>query len=1041
MRLEDVAARIDGALGGADKGQRPAEVRGSIPGDKADVTDAVATRVGEPIVRLAGGVGGDGQDDLIDLQRAGDRGDRVVGRSPPTREDGVAAQVDGPLRGPRIGEGSAEYRLRLAVHETCIGDAVAAHIGLAVISLAEIGRRQGERSLPDREGAICVSDGIIGGSTATWGDRVGARVDRALGGAGIGERPAEDGLGLAIHEAGIGNAVAAGIGQTVVGLGEGIGRDGQRRGRDASDAAGRPGGGKPIAVDQRRAGKVGGDDVAHADARDRHRKAGPDVRRGVGTGGRRTGDEGDGVPADDPGGGVVRKREVGRGRQAIVGLGDGADQRRAQVGRIGVDESVARAQQADRPRGVGEVVLLVIVGQDPDDVARADRIRIGIAAPDPPILTRARDEGPSPTVVDEPLGHDGERPVDVDPGAGIEREGPRGAEVMVELRRLDQHVEGHPGRGEIGAAGIGGVVVDLGHLQRVRDDHVAIGERRERHGRTIDQGHDAIHMVSMDDLLGVQVHRLRRQPDEAIRHGAGEGNRHPFRRHQLGPVVDDDVRVHHPRMEVQGNRRIGGAHQGREVAVDRRVVDDRAAGGGDREVHGSADVPVEFDRPSLGRQRPGESAPAGGIIEVDVAGVKRGIPRVGTAELEAKLEGRGAGDIRADIDPRSVQPEDGIATAAVGEGADEIDVRVRLQVDVRGGERRIEGRRADRGLPEGRQRTRALRAAGHDIDHIRVQQPGTGASERGEGRDEGPRGDFDLGRRRLDEPAVAPRGCADVQATGDADQAARPRGQQQDAAFLTGGQSLRLDQAAMVDGCAGEVPRRGRRQQHVATRRPDRPAIGDKRIHRPLLQDEPDDAPEGKRDLAGGREPDAALGGRNRPLVQDLGRDQDHETSLTIGLRHDIALVDDRGGRGSGQSVTAGHEVGIGHRQRRGDQPADVHLRGRGEEDAVGVEEEDPAVGREGALDDRGVGAHHAVEQDGSSRGLLEVDRMAGADREALPADRGAVRGLAYGHDLTDRGGRGRARRDVRGDGQGSRAGDPGDPEGVQESEEAPTGG
>ena len=437
MRLEDIATRIDRALGGADKGQRPAQVRGSIPGDKADVSDAVTTRVGEPIVRLTGGVGGDGQDDLIDLQRARQRGNRVIGRSPPTRDDGVAAQVDGPLRGPPIGEGSAEDGLRLTIDEACIGHPIAAHIGLAVIRLAEIGRRQGERCLADRQGAIRVSDGVIGGSTATRGDRVGARVDRALGGAGIDERPAEDGLGLAIHEAGIADAVAAGIGQTVVGLGEGIRRDGQRRGRDAADAAGRPSGGETVAVDHGRTGKVGGDDVAHADARDGHREAGPDVRRGVGTGGRRAGDEGDGVPADDAGSGVVREGEIRRGRQAIVGLGDGADQRRAQVGRISVDESVARAQQTDRPRAVREVVLLIIVGQAADDVARPDRIRIGIAAPDPPILTRARDEGPRPTVVDEPLGHDGERPVDVDPGAGIEREGRRRGGILVELRRLD----------------------------------------------------------------------------------------------------------------------------------------------------------------------------------------------------------------------------------------------------------------------------------------------------------------------------------------------------------------------------------------------------------------------------------------------------------------------------------------------------------------------------------------------------------------------------------------------------------------------------
>ena len=497
-------------MGGADKGEGSAQVRGSIPGDKTDVSDAVAPRVGQSIVSLAGRVGGDGQDDLTDLQRARHRSDRVIVGGSARRNDRIVAEVDGPLRGAAIADRAAEFRLGLAVDETGIGDAIAAREGQAVISLAEIGRRHGERRLVDRQGTVREGDGVIGRSKATRGDRVGAHVDRALGGADIGDAPAEDGRGFSVHEAGISDAVAATVGQTIIGLAEGMGGDGQRRGRDAADAAGRPGDGEAIAVDEGRARSVGADDVVHADARDGHREAGPDVRGGIGAGGRRTGDESDGVPADDPASGVVREGEVGRGRQAIVGLGDGVDQRRAQVGRKDIDESVARPQQADRPRAVGEVVLLIIVGQAADDVARPDRIGIGIAAPDPPILTRARDEGPRPTVVDEPLGHDGERPVDVDLSAGIEREGRRRGGVLVELRRLDQHVEGHPGRGEIGAAGVGGVVLDLGHLQRVRDDHVAIGERRERHGRTVHQGHDAIDIGPVDDLLGVQVHRLRR---------------------------------------------------------------------------------------------------------------------------------------------------------------------------------------------------------------------------------------------------------------------------------------------------------------------------------------------------------------------------------------------------------------------------------------------------------------------------------------------------------------------------------------------------
>ena len=131
-------------------------------------------------------------------------------------------------------------------------------------------------------------------------------------------------------------------------------------------------------------------------------------------------------------------------------------------------------------------------------------------------------------------------------------------------------------------------------------------------------------------------------------------------------------------MEVQGNRRIGRAHQGREITVDRRMVDDRAAASGDREVHGSADVPVEFDRPTLGRQGPGEATPAGGVVEVDVRGVEGRIPRVGTAELEAEFVSRGAAEVGAQVDARGIEAQDGITAAAVGEGADEIDVRVRL---------------------------------------------------------------------------------------------------------------------------------------------------------------------------------------------------------------------------------------------------------------------------------------------------------------------------------------------------------------------------
>ena len=112
----------------------------------------------------------------------------------------------------------------------------------------------------------------------------------------------------------------------------------------------------------------------------------------------------------------------------------------------------------------------------------------------------------------------------------------------------------------------------------------------------------------------------------------------------------------------------------------------------------------------------------------------------------------------------------------------------------------------------------------------------------------------------------------------------------------------------------------------------------------------------------------------------------------------DVALINDRVAAGALEGVMAGHEVGGTHAERRGHEAADIHLAGRREQHPVRVDQEDLAVGRDRALDDRHVGTEHAVERDGAGARLDEVHRVALAHREALPVDRQPVRGLVDGH-------------------------------------------
>ena len=85
--------------------------------------------------------------------------------------------------------------------------------------------------------------------------------------------------------------------------------------------------------------------------------------------------------------------------------------------------------------------------------------------------------------------------------------------------------------------------------------------------------------------------------------------------------------------------------------------------------------------------------------------------------------------------------------------------------------------------------------------------------------------------------------------------------------------------------------------------------------------------------------------------------------------------------------MAACQEIGIVQTQAGGDQAADIHLGGAAEQDAVGIQDEDLAVGAEIAEDLAGGLAEHPVEGDGVCAGLIEIDGLALADVEALPVD------------------------------------------------------
>ena len=284
-------------------------------------------RVGQAIL-TGGGVRRDRQRGRGDREHPVDgvREDVVRGREGAGRRgDGVVAHV---ARGGRHGRdargaGDAGGGGVLAVDEAeQVGDE--GRIGRTVDPVGVRGLDR-KRGLADGQGAVREVQRIITRGEAAWSEHIRARVGRALARTREGERTGQVSRGIGVAETSIGDAVTACVGERVVSLAVGDGRDRQRgRGhREGCDITGGLGE-DVVAVISREA--VAGDVVAADIAGDRSwRREGQGARRGSGKTlavnepGNRARESwiGQTILA---GGGISRDRQRGRGdREAAVG--------------------------------------------------------------------------------------------------------------------------------------------------------------------------------------------------------------------------------------------------------------------------------------------------------------------------------------------------------------------------------------------------------------------------------------------------------------------------------------------------------------------------------------------------------------------------------------------------------------------------------------------------------------------------------------------------------------------------------------------------
>ena len=227
-----------------------------------------------------------------------------------------------------------------------------------------------------------------------------------------------------------------------------------------------------------------------------------------------------------------------------------------------------------------------------------------------------------------------------------------------------------------------------------------------------------------------------------------------------------------------------------------------------------------------------------------------------------------------------------------------------------------------------------------------------------------------------------------------------------------------LDEAEVVHHRGRQVAGHGRRHDDAAAVGQQLAGVGDTgQVGQGLFIDGEVDEPvalEVQGELVAGGQGDGAEPGLDDAGVGGVVAGQHHVAAVA---GDDGAGVGDLGqGRRSGvprEDVIARQEILVADSQGGGHQAGHVDAGAGAEKHAVGVDQEDLAVGAHAAEDVGRRAAHHPVEDHGRAAGLDELDVVAAADGEALPVDDRAVDDLidhhAVGGRVVDGGGGGAA--------------------------------
>ncbi|MEN3950023.1 hypothetical protein WJU17_00630 [Iodidimonas sp. SYSU 1G8] len=245
------------------------------------------------------------------------------------------------------------------------------------------------------------------------------------------------------------------------------------------------------------------------------------------------------------------------------------------------------------------------------------------------------------------------------------------------------------------------------------------------------------------------------------------------------------------------------------------------------------------------------------------------------------------------------------------------------------------------GVQEGRQHGARDVAAKANGEILRVDQPGACHAIRRQGRHRHIIGDHDICRRGLDEAAIAAVRRAGIEGAADVHDAIVHAAKQQDGA-VAGADAARLDDAGVVDHRLEQLASGLRGHDDLAAIGADNAAILDQRVDGALVHRDVEQPVRGdvESDRLTRDERDGAQFRDDQAFVRYGGAQQ--RDVATIGIDH--ALIA-HGAALAGELMASGHEIGVADIERGGHQPADIDLRPDAEQHAVGVDEEDFAVG------------------------------------------------------------------------------------------------